>query len=527
MERGGMQHAVQGNLLAIFSGSRQRRSGGCGRGIGLALLLAIVPQFALAFGFDDVAKAAEQLASQPYKPPAVEVPRELRNLTYDQYKDIRYRPDGALWRNAKLPFELSFFHQGFHYDQPVKVSEVGEQGPAEVKFDPAQFDYGGNKLDASKFGALSYAGFRVHFAMNGKGKEEVLSFVGASYFRAIGKDQRFGLAARGLAIDTGLPTGEEFPRFVEFWIERPGPNARELVIYGLLDSRRMAGAYRFVLRPGVETAIEVKARLILREGVGKFGVAPLTSMFFYGENQRPGNDDYRPEVHDSDGLLLHAANDEWIWRPLQNPRRLLVTSFATANPIGFGLMQRDRDFSRYEDLEARFDRRPSAWVEPKGAWGPGRVELVQIPSPDESNDNVVAYWVPDAVPAPKQPWDVEYRMLWQKETDTRPPHAWVTQTRRGHGSQRSGDNTIGMILDFDGPALRKLQPDARVEGVVSADGSVEVVRRHTYRNENTGGWRMALELRRVDSGKAAELRAFLRMDNNPISETWSYVLPAD
>jgi glucans biosynthesis protein len=250
-------------------------------------------------------------------------------------------------------------------------------------------------------------------------------------------------------------------------------------------------------------------------------------MFFYGENQRPGNEDYRPEVHDSDGLLLHAANDEWIWRPLQNPKRLLVTSFSTANPIGFGLMQRDRDFSRYEDLQARFDRRPSAWVEPKGSWGPGRVELVQIPSPDESNDNIVAYWVPEAVPAPRQPWDVEYRLLWQKETDTRPPHSWVTQTRRGHGYGRSPDSQVGMILDFDGPLLRKLPADAKVEGVITTDPSVEVVRRHTYRNEATGGWRMALELRRVDGGKAAELRAFLRMDNNPVSETWSYVLPAD
>jgi glucans biosynthesis protein len=496
----------------------------------MLLLLAVsaLPRIALAFDFDDVAKAAEQLAGQPWKKPAADLPRELASLSYQQYRDIRYRPEGAMWRAAKLPFELTFVHEGFNYDQPVRISEVSDKGPAEARFDPAQFDYGGNKLDTSKFGALGYAGFRVHHAMNGKGRDEVLSFVGASYFRAVGKDQRYGVSARGLAIDTGLPSGEEFPRFVEFWIERPAPEARELVIYGLLDSRRVAGAYRFILRPGVETAIEVKARLYLREGVGKFGVAPLTSMFFYGENQRPGNnEDYRPEVHDSDGLLLHAANDEWIWRPLQNPRRLLVTSFATANPIGFGLMQRDREFARYEDLEARYDRRPSAWVEPKGSWGAGRVELVQIPSPDESNDNIVAYWVPDVVPAPKQPWDVEYRLLWQKDTDTRPPHAWVTQTRRGHGAVRSADGTIGMVLDFDGPLLRKLPPEAKVEGVVSTDASVEVVRRHTYRNDATGGWRMALELRRVDGGKAAELRAFLRMDNNPVSETWSYVLPAD
>lgn len=483
---------------------------------------------AFAFGFDDVAKAAEQLAAQPWKKPAAGLPRELESLSYEQYREIRYRPDNALWRNAKLPFELTFFHEGFHYDQPVRISEIGEQGVTEIKFDPALFDYGNNKVEPGKLAGLGFAGFRVHFPVNNaKAKDEVLSFIGASYFRAVGKDQGYGISARGLAVDTGLPSGEEFPRFVEFWIERPAAGAKELAIYGLLDSRRLAGAYRFVLKPGVETAIEVKARLYLREAVGKFGVAPLTSMFFYGENQRPGGDDYRPEVHDSDGLLIHAANDEWIWRPLQNPKRLLVTSFATVNPIGFGLMQRDREFSRYEDLESRYERRPSAWVEPKGSWGAGRVELVQIPSPDESNDNIVAYWVPDAAPPPKQPWDVEYRLLWQKETETRPPHAWVTQSRRGHGYKRNPDSGIGMIIDFDGPALRKLPADARVDGVVSNDPSIEILRRHVFRNDVTGGWRIALEMRRVDNSKPAELRAFLRIDNNPVSETWSYILPVD
>ncbi|HEX7811393.1 MAG TPA: glucan biosynthesis protein G [Burkholderiales bacterium] len=513
-----VKRPVQSRIQAIF----------------LLLAAAAVAPAAYGFGFDDVAKAAEQLAAQPWKKPGAGLPKELESLNYDQYRDIRYKPDNALWRGARLPFELTFFHEGFRYDQPVKISEVGEQGPVEVKFDPAQFDYGSNKLDTGKFGGLGYAGFRVHFPLNNgkvkdeaRVKDEVLSFVGASYFRAVGKDQGYGLSARGLALDTGLPSGEEFPRFTEFWIERPAAAAKELVIYGLLDSRRVAGAYRFVVKPGIDTAIEVKARLYLREAVGKFGVAPLTSMFFYGENQRSGGDDYRPEVHDSDGLLVHAANGEWIWRPLQNPKRLLVTSFATANPIGFGLMQRDRDFSSYEDLEARYERRPSAWVEPKGSWGPGRVELVQIPSPDESNDNIVAYWVPDAVPAPKQPWDVEYRLLWQKDTETRPPHAWVTQSRRGHGYVRGPENSVGMIVDFDGPLLRKLPADAQVEGVIANDANVEILRRHTHRNEVTGGWRTVLEMRRLDNSKPAELRAYLRQDNNPVSETWSYILPVD
>jgi glucans biosynthesis protein len=480
-----------------------------------------------AFGFDDVARNAEQLAAAPYKKPGDTLPKELAGLTYEQYHDIRYRQDAALWRDAKLPFEIAFFHRGMYYDQPVKISEVTEQGVSEIKFDPGLFDYGANKIDPAKVGNLGFAGFRVHFPLNGKYKDEVLSFLGASYFRALGKDQGYGLSARGLAIDTGLPGGEEFPRFVEFWLERPAAGAKELVIYGLMDSRRAAGAYRFVLKPGAETVVEVRMRLYLREAVGKLGVAPLTSMFSFGENQKSTADDYRPEAHDSDGLSLHAANGEWLWRPLVNPKRLLVTSFATANPLGFGLMQRDRAFSHYEDLEARYDNRPSAWVEPKGSWGPGRVELVQIPSPDESNDNIVAYWVPDNAPQPKQPWDIEYRILWQKDPDTRPPLAWVEQTRRGHGYSKNPDNSIGLIIDFDGPLFKKLPAETKLEGVISGDSNVEIVRRHTYRNDVTGGWRVALSVRRIDNGKPAELRGYLRNGNDTVSETWSYILPTD
>jgi len=493
----------------------------------LLLAYSQVWQAALAFGFDDVAHSAEQLAAAAYKKPAEVLPKELSTLTYEQYRDIRHRPDNALWRDAKLPFELGFFHRGLYYDQPVKINEVNEQGIAEIKFDPGQFDYGANKVDVAKMGGLGFAGFRVHYPLNSKYKDEVLSFLGASYFRALGKDQGYGLSARALAVDTGLPSGEEFPRFVEFWIERPAAAAKELVIYGLMDSRRVAGAYRFTLKPGAETVVDVKARLYLREAIGKLGTAPLTSMFFFGENQKSPADDYRPEVHDSDGLSLRAANGEWIWRPLVNPKRLLVTSFATANPLGFGLMQRDRAFSHYEDLEARYDNRPSAWVEPKGSWGPGRVELVQIPSPDESNDNIVAYWVPDTPPQVKQPWDIEYRVLWQKDADARPPLAWVEQTRRGHGYEKLPENSIGLIVDFEGPVFKKLPAETKLEGVISGDSNVEIVRRHIYRNDITGGWRMAVAVRRIDSGKPAELRAYLRNGNDTVSETWSYILPTD
>ena len=202
------------------------------------------------------------------------------------------------------------------------------------------------------------------------------------------------------------------------------------MIYALLDSRRIAGAYRFVLTPGAETTMQVTARLYARSKIAKLGLAPLTSMYTFGENQ-PGKDDFRPEVHDSDGLSIQSADGEWIWRPLVNPRRLLVTSFGLTNPKGFGLMQRDRAVSSYEDPEALYERRPSVWVEPAGNWGAGRVELVQIPTPDETNDNIVAYWVPQAAVVPGKPIDLAYRLRWQLAGTVPANLAWVVQTRRG------------------------------------------------------------------------------------------------
>jgi periplasmic glucans biosynthesis protein len=500
---------------------------GCGR---LALAAAVAAlvlgcRVALAFGFDDVAQRAKDLAAAPFKKGAG-LPKELQGLDYDHYRDIRYRPERFLWRGAASPFEVAFFHPGLYYDQPVKINEVSAQGVREIAFNPEDFDYGSNKLDTAKLRGLGFAGFRVHYPLNSaKVKDEVLVFLGASYFRALGKGQLYGQSARGLAVDTAVPSGEEFPRFTEFWIERPAATAKELVVYALLDSRRVAGAYRFVVKPGVSSAVDVRARLFLRESVGKLGLAPLTSMFFFGENQRAPYEDYRPEVHDSDGLQVRTGNGEWIWRPLVNPKRLLVTSFATTDPAGFGLMQRDRDFLHYEDTEVRHELRPSAWVEPKGKWGAGRVELVQIPAPDETNDNIVAYWVPDHAPAAKEPFDLEYRLLWQKDAETHPPLAWVTQSRRGRGYMRNPDSSISFIVDYEGAGLEKLPADAKVEAVVSADANAQIVERNSYRNEVTGGWRMTVRLRRVDDAKPVELRAFLRSAGETISETWSYILP--
>jgi len=499
--------------------------------------LAFLPLLAAAFSFEDVAERARDLAASPYRMPVSQLAPELRELDYDAYRDIRFRSDHALWRAEKLPFELMFFPTGRGYQDSVRINTIEAGGAKRLEFDPSMFDFGRTKLDTAKLRTLSYAGFRVHYPLNAPNyKDEVIVFLGASYFRAVGQGQIYGLSARGLALDTAGPGGEEFPRFAEFWIERPKPGATTLTIYGLLDSPRVAGAYKFVVTPGKETAMQVNARLFAREGAkaGKYGFAPLNTMFQFGENQ-PGQDDYRPEVHDSDGLSIQTAQGEWIWRPLVNPKRLLVTSFAATDPRGFGLMQRDRAPASYEDPEALYERRPSLWVEPVGSWGAGRVELVQIPTPDETNDNIVAYWVPDQPPLPKRPFDIAYRLHWQgvKGADTAPPNkGWVTQSRRGRGYVKQPDGDLQYVVDFDGPALRALGAEAKLEPVIEVGANAELRERNLFRNQVSGAWRMTVRIKRADAGKPVELRAFLQAavkqsSSSPITETWSYVVPSD
>jgi glucans biosynthesis protein len=491
----------------------------------LALLIAGPVQ---AFSFQDVARRAQALAERGYEKPDNRLPKDLADLGYDQYRDIRFNPARALWRSARLPFELQFFHPGLYYNQPVRIHQITGQGVTPVRFNPDYFNYGRINVDRSKLRDLGYPGFRAHYRLNNRGyKDELVVFLGASYFRALGKDQRYGLSARALAVDTGLMSGEEFPHFTEFWVRAPGPRDTSLAIYALLDSPRVTGAYQFTLRPGDSTQMDIKSRIYLREPVGKLGLAPLTSMYLFGENQPPRHSDYRPEVHDSDGLLVQTEK-EWLWRPLSNPRRLLITSFSAVDPKGYGLMQRDRNFAHYEDLEARYELRPSAWVVPRGRWGAGRVELVQIPSPDETNDNIVAFWVPDQLPDPRKPLDLEYSLLWEKNRETRPLGlARVVQTRYGHGFVRDEDDSLRFHIDFEGGALAKLPAATKLIAGIWVGDNGELLERQTHRNEVTGGWRLSLRVKREDAEKPVEMRAFLRNEADTVSETWSYILPGE
>ncbi len=506
-------------------------------GVGIVLLIGIVllghqACAADAFTFDRLTDMAKALSGEEYQP-ADALPDIVKNLTYDQWRSIRQRPEKVYWKGDRRPFNLQFFHPGFVYDRSVRINIIssGKVHPLAIERD--WFDYSGLAEAPQIPRQLGAAGFRIHYPIKSKTYlDEFLVFLGGSYLRAVGKNDKYGLSARGLAIDTARQEGEEFPWFREFWIEEPKANARTMTIYALLDSPSVAGVYRFVATPGLETVIDVSCRLFFRQQVQKVGIAPLTSMYFFGENdRRPGVNDFRPEVHDSDGLQILFGSGEWLWRPLHNPKFLQVNSFATAEIKGFGLLQRDRDYRNYEDLEAGYHERPGLWIEPLSAWGGGRVELVQIPTRDEIHDNIVAYWVPEQAVAAGERRDFSYRMRWGSGAAYQPPGAHVAATRM---SVLDGGLVRKLVIDFDGERLRKLPEQTRLSANISNSEGATVRNVTVQKNPVNHSWRLSFELliepvsalEKVlpDTGRPIEVRAFLNHATDVVSETWSYSL---
>lgn len=501
----------------------------------VSITLLLCTAHVQAFSLDDVAAKAKALGEENYSAPASNLPSEFRELPFADYQRIQPRPDKFEWSELDTPFKLGFYHQGMHFNTPVKINEVTASTVSEIKYDPARFDFGDLEFDQQATKSLGYAGFRVMYPINQKGKQdEIMSMLGASYFRVIGKGQVYGLSARGLNIDTALPSGEEFPYFREFWIERPKPQDKHLVIFALLDSPRATGAYRFILRPGKDAVVDVQARVYLRDAVDELGLASLTSMFLFDPKQPPQQHNFRPALHDSNGLAIHTGSDEWLWRPLNNPKHLAVSSWEVENPKGFGLLQRGREFSRYEDLDDRYELRPSAWIEPKGDWGKGRIKLVEIPTQDETNDNIVAFWVPDKLPEKGQPLAFAYRMHWTRDEPAlhQPDSAWVTQTLRAVGEDKQAnlirqlDDSIALLIDFEGPALAKLAQDATPSSQVSVGENAKLIGHSVRFNPATGGWRLTVRVKIKDPEQPVEMRAALLNGDQPLSETWSYQLPA-
>ncbi len=481
------------------------------------------------FGFASVVQLAQQRAANAYQDRSQPLPDRLAHLTYDQYQSIRYRPHFALWRNQSL-FEVEFFQRGFNFGQRVEISEVVDGVVHPIRYNPAWFDFGKmNELARHMPATLGFAGFRVHYPLQTPTyKDELIAFLGASYFRVLGRNTVYGLSARGLALDTASTSGEEFPYFTDFWLVRPAqPEQRTLTIYALLDSPSVAGAYQFVILPGTVTQVTVNSQLFPRKRIAKLGIAPLTSMFLFGEDPAGHRfKDFRPEVHDSDGLLMQTGAGAWLWRPLTNPADLQVNRFMDQHPRGFGLSQRDRNFNHYLDSYSQFQRRPSYWVQPLGDWGKGGVELVEIPTDEEIHDNIVAYWVPSQPVERGKPLRFDYVLSAYLDAPLWPPGGRVIATRTGDfavGGDKPTDGAYNVMIDFAGGDLDGLDGTQPLKANVSAKGG-SVDRILVQRVQETGEWRVTFRVMPSAPKQPVDLNCYLTLYGEALSETWIYQL---
>lgn len=484
----------------------------------LAPVACLAADSSKGFSYETVIESARTLARTEYQHQTLpELPEPLKKLNYDDYQSIRFKPGKGPWQTENLSFTFQFFHRGFIYQDPVMVHLVEKGRVRDFTFSSAQFDYGKLKVPALP-PDLQFAGLRILYPLNTANKQdEVAAFVGASYFRIIGAHQCYGASARGLAIDTAEPSGEEFPRFSQFWIEKPAAAAKSERLYALLDGPSVAGAYQFDIRPGETTEVAVEATLFFRRPVKKLGIAPITSMFLKGENHTRFVPDFRPEVHDSDGLLLQPQKQEWLWRPLINPEKEHVVSRFPGAPLGFGLMQRDRSFDHYQDLAGRYELRPSLWVEPGQSWGTGAVELVEIPTPAEWNDNIVTYWVPNRPPGKGEQLHWTYRIS-ARSDDPEPPELLRVCATRITPAQKNVP--AHFVIDFNGKGAAALSADEPIQARLETnEGTIRNL--VTEKNQVTGGWRTFFDLAGAGS-TAAEVRAVLQRGPQALSETWVY-----
>jgi periplasmic glucans biosynthesis protein len=467
-----------------------------------------------AIGPDHVQKLAQQLATRPFTKPKTDVPEPFNKLTVEQYREIRFRREQAIWRGDKLDFELQMFPMGWLYDSPVDIWLVDGGRARQLKADGTLFTVGvGGAPQGAPYG---FAGFRVHGPINRSDYlDEYLLFQGASYFRAVGRGQTYGLSARGLAINTARPGGEEAPLFRGFWIEKPKAGAAELVVHALLDSPSVTGAYRFGVQPGSATILDVDVTLYPRREMAYVGLAPLTSMFLTGAAHRRIQGDIRPAVHDSEGLAILNGRGERIWRPLTNPKKLQTSAFVDKDPKGFGLSQRDRSFSSFEDLESRYERRPTVWVETKGAWGDGAIELLEIPAEEDIHDNITVFWRPAKPIEADRPFKIAYRLHWADAVPVAWTGARVRKTRIGAVNKRGA---IPFAIDFDGPALKDVK-DLPVPDVTAVGGTVQNAQVH--RHPEIGGLRCTFELA-PGTSELVELRLALKSNDQLVSENWLY-----
>ncbi len=483
--------------------------------------------------FERIDARAKELAAAPYSAPDKEsLPDWLKNLSYDQYRDIRFIPERALWAAGNLPFRAMLFHPGYNFREQVAVNEFTDTHLQRIRLTEAFFNYGSLIPQRGELPPdAGFAGVRLHHPLNRPDYfDELAVFQGASYWRALGKNQRYGISARGIAVDTGAEgVAEEFPMFREFWLRKPVPEDKAAMLFALLDGPSYTGAYGFIIQPGEDTVMTVRAVLYPRKAVKRLGLAPMSSMFWFGENSRRRFDDFRPEVHDSDGLSIHMGSGERIWRPLANDTGQLEFSFFPMEKCeGFGLLQRDRRFAAYEDAEAGYHERPSLWIEPTGDWGSGRVMLMEIPTRNEVSDNMVALWEPARTPQPGERLEFSYKQHWTVKPDPAGAGGRVMATRTGLHDWQPEQRTV--TVEFAGGKLDNWEgepPEAMVTALGEAGKKIKI-QGTTVQPLPEGRWRVAFQIAPAEEGaKLAaagpqELRCCLKKGEDFLTETWAY-----
>ena len=485
--------------------------------------LALWPGMARAGAGEPLSEAAlhdlaREIAGRPYAERPF-IPQAWRDLTYDQYRGIRFLTERAIWAGTDTTLEFDLFPPGLYFPHTVEVNMVEDGMSRTLPFDFSKYDRHEIVPDLPVDAGLGYSGIRLRAEIERPGFfQEYAVFQGASYFRVIAADLAYGLSARGLAVNTAAAEGEEFPDFTRFWIEKPAPGVTSHKVHALMESPSVTGLYHFTLTPvGDTTEVEVRCTLWPRNELANVGIAPLTSMFYFDETNRSRFDDFRPAVHDSDGLSILNGNGEMLWRPLANPRHVQVSSFVDNNPQGFGLAQRERRYSDFHDLEALYHKRPSLWITPGEGWGRGAVTLVEIPTDKEIYDNIVAYWRPREPLAAGSEHDFSYRMTWTDRIASKKPVAQVLNTRIGKGFAHNERKLV--VIDF---APHEALPEDYDDLVIYVNSNrLELSEGLIQRNPETGGPRLAFSF---DPGEvtAAEIRAQLFYQGRGVSEVWLY-----
>ena len=496
-----------------------------------ALAADVVPGMKLGtaqpFSFDRLKKIAARMAREPYVAPPRPAPEIVGKIDYEAWGKIKFDVDHALFAQGPGRFPVSFFHLGMFFQKSVKMHVVNGGETREIIYDPAMFDMPEDSPARLLPKGAGFAGLRVQEARDGTldwHKNDWVAFLGADYFRAIGELHQYGLSSRAVALDVAVAgKAEEFPDFTNFYIDEEG-SKDGLTIYALLEGPSIVGASKFVMTRGKGVVMDIDQALFLRHDIARFGIAPLTSMYWFSETVKPTAVDWRPEVHDSDGLAVWIGKGERLWRPLNNPQRIMTSSFIDENPRGFGLLQRDRNFDHYLD-GVFYDRRPSLWVEPKGDWGKGAIQLVEIPTDDEIHDNIVAMWVPEKPAEAGSSVDISYRLYWLADEPKPTELARCVATRLGNGGQPGRPRPHGVrkfMVEFLGAPLAALAFGEKPEPVLWASrGSFSYIFTEAVPDDVPGHWRAQFDLT-VEGPEPVEMRLFLKSGDKTLSETWLF-----